>query len=292
MFGTPIAGAIFGVEVLFMGNLLYSVLLPSFISGMISFQISSLMGIQYHYFEMAFTKLFDPTFFLIVILAGVFFGIVSVIFIETLKYSEKVANKINLWAPYKGIIGGALLILITLIFSKTYLGLGLETIDQALLNGTIIWYAFLIKIIATAVTLAFGGSGGVITPIFFIGSTAGVAFAKIFNLDPTIFAAFGLVSVLAGAANTPLAACILAVELFGSAIAPYATIACILSFLMTGYRSVFPSQILSFAKSQNIVTKNGDEVEDVKVSYDYKTKKMMASSRVYAKKLLKKKNKH
>tara|TARA_A100001015_G_scaffold320012_1_gene444878 strand:- start:476 stop:1849 length:1374 start_codon:yes stop_codon:yes gene_type:complete len=287
VFGTPIAGAIFGVEVLFMGNLLYSVLLPSFISGMISYQISTLMGINYHYFFMSFDKLFDPGFFLIIILAGIFFGLTSVIFIETLKHTEKLANKLKIWAPYKGVIGGLLLIGITLIFSRDFLGLGLNSIDTALTTGDIIWYAFIIKIIATAVTLAFGGSGGVITPIFFIGSTAGVAFASLFNLNPVIFAGFGLVSVLAGAANTPLAACILAVELFGPEVAPYATIACILSFLMTGYRSVFPSQILSFSKSSNILAKKGEEVEDIKISYKYKTKKMIVSSRNVAKKVFK-----
>lgn len=285
VFGTPIAGAIFGVEVLFMGNLLYSVLLPSIISGMISYQISTAMGIKYDYFFKELSENFNPEFFSIVLLSGIFFGLVSILFIETIKFSEKFESSIKVWQPLKGLIGGLLLILITITFSKDYLGLGLHTIDSALLHGNIIWYAFIIKIIATAITLSFGGSGGVITPIFFVGSTAGIAFANVFNLDPTIFASFGLISVLAGAANTPLAACILGVELFGPQIAPYATIACVLSFLMTGYRSIFPSQILSFSKSPNILAKKGEEVEYLKLTYKYKTKKILVSSLKYTKKI-------
>ena len=287
VFGTPIAGAIFGVEVLFMGNILYSVLLPSFISGMVSFQVSALLGIEYHYFNLPVDIQFDPKFFMIIIIAGIFFGLVSFVFIETLKQTEKIAEKIKIWAPLKGLIGGGLLILLALVFSTDYLGLGIPTINKALNGENIIIYAFIIKMIATAITLGFGGSGGVLTPIFFIGATSGIAFASIAGLNPAQFAAFGVVGVLAGAANTPLAACILAVELFGPTLAPYATITCIISFLMTGYRSIFPSQVLSSQKSQSLIVTTGDEVEDGKTRYEYKTKKIMASSRYYAKKVLK-----
>ena len=212
-----------------------------------------------------------------------FFGLVSFVFIETLKQTEKLADKIKIWAPLKGLIGGGLLILLALVFSTDYLGLGIPTINKALNGENIIIYAFIIKMIATAITLGFGGSGGVLTPIFFIGATSGIAFASIAGLNQAQFAAFGVVGVLAGAANTPLAACILAVELFGPTLAPYATITCIISFLMTGYRSIFPSQVLSSQKSQSLIVTTGDEVEDGKTRYEYKTKKIMASSRYYKK---------
>ncbi len=99
------------------------------------------------------------------------------------------------------------------------------------------------KIIFTSITLNFGGSGGIVTPIFFIGAAAGSLFATLFALDLATFSAIGLVSLLAGAANTPISASIMAVELFGPKLAPYATVACIISYLMTGHRSVYPSQI-------------------------------------------------
>lgn len=105
---------------------------------------------------------------------------------------------------------------------KNYLGLGLETIESTLGGGDIIWYAFIMKIIFTSITLNFGGSGGIVTPIFFIGATSGALFARIFSMDIATVSSIGFVSLLAGAANTPIAASIMAVKLFGPKIAPYA----------------------------------------------------------------------
>jgi len=102
-----------------------------------------------------------------------------------------------------------------------------------------------------------------------------------------MFAAFGFVSVLAGAANTPLAACVLAIELFGATIAPYATIACVISFFMSGYRSIFPSQVLSSDKTASIVMRQGEEVEGFTTHYNYKTRRLMARGRMSAKRLIK-----
>ncbi len=79
-----------------------------------------------------------------------------------------------------------------------------------------------------SITLNFGGSGGIVTPIFFIGATSGTLLAKLFNLDISTFSAIGLVSLLAGAANTPISASIMAIELFGTELAPYASIACVI----------------------------------------------------------------
>ena len=184
-------------------------------------------------------------------------------------------------------MGGIVFVLIVYATSDIYLGLGLNVIESVLQGNSIIWYAFILKIILTSLTLAVGGSGGVLTPIFFIGATAGVAFANMFGLDTAIFAAIGLVAVLGGAANTPLAACVLAIELFGPALAPYATVACVISFFMTGYRSIFPSQVLSGVKAQGILIKKGDEVETFEPHYDYQTRRVMVSGKVMAKRVLK-----
>lgn len=263
VFGTPIAGAIFGVEVLFVGAILYDVLLPSFIAGITSYYISSILGIKYFYHPMKFMPVFSEFFFLKVVLAGMFFGLCSVALIEILKRSGELSKKIRVWEPLKGIIGGTFLVLLTFVFSKQYLGLGLDTIQSCLDGTKTVWYAFLLKTVFTSVTLSFGGSGGIVTPIFFIGSSAGTLFASFFGLDTATFAAIGLVSVLAGAANTPIAASIMAMELFGTAIAPYATVACVVSFLITGHRSVYPSQILAIRKSDSIHVETGREIQDV-----------------------------
>lgn len=275
VFGTPIAGAIFGVEVLVIGSILYDVLLPSFIAGMTAFQISSMLGIKYFYHPLNPLPEFYGIFFLNIILAGIFFGICSFLFIEVLKLFKMLSEKINIWAPLKGIIGGSILIVLAFIFSDQFLGLGLNTIEDSLQGINIIWYAFIIKIIFTSITLNFGGSGGIITPIFFIGATAGTFFARIFNLDISTFAAIGMVSLLAGAANTPIAASIMFVELFGSNFAPYAAIACIISFVMTGHRSVYPSQMMGIRKSILINVDLGKEMNNLNVQHRPENEKIL-----------------
>ncbi len=263
VFGTPIAGAIFGVEVLFVGSLLYDVLLPSFIAGIISYHISSSLGITYFYHPLNFTPVFSDIFFVKVVIAGIFFGLCSGFLIEMLKLGHYLSLKLKVWKPLKGIIGGLAIVGLTLLFSTRYLGLGLETIQSVLSGAKVIWYDFILKTIFTSITLGFGGSGGIVTPIFFIGSTAGALFATVWGLDIATFSAIGLVSLLAGAANTPIAASIMAVELFGPQVAPYATIACVISFLMTGHRSVYPSQVLAVRKSTSIQVETGKEIENL-----------------------------
>jgi len=262
VFGTPLAGAIFGVEVLFIGSLLYDVLLPAFIAGIVSYQMSASLGITYFHAPLQFVPVFSVFFLAKVILAGIFFGLISLFLIEFHNLTERASGRLRIWAPFKGIIGGAILVLLTLIFSTQYLGLGLDT-TQAILQGqNSVWYAFIVKIVFTTVTLDFGGSGGIITPIFFIGSSAGCLFSQIFGLNSETFAAIGLVSVLAGATNTPIAASIMSVELFGPAIAPYAAIACVVSYIMSGHRSIYPSQVIATQKSRTIHVLIGQEVKN------------------------------
>ncbi len=261
VFGTPIAGAIFGIEVLFIGSILYEVLFPSFIAGITAYEISSLLGITYFNHTINFIPVFSESFFLKVIIAGIFFGICSFLMVETMNVGKKLVNKIKIWDPWKGIIGGVILIPLTFAVSSKYLGLGLDTIQTSLEGGKVVWYAFLMKMLFTSVTLNFGGSGGIVTPLFFIGATSGALFAQITGLHVATFAAIGLVAVVAGAANTPIAASIMALELFGPKIGPYAAVACVISFLMTGHRSVYPSQVLSIKKSPSLNVTLGKEME-------------------------------
>ncbi len=118
----------------------------------------------------------------------------------------------------------------------------------------------MLKIVFTSITLGMEGSGGIITPIFFVGATAGSAFGSLLGLDPATFAALGMVALVAGAANTPIAASILTVELFGPAVAPYAAIAAVVSFLISGHRSVYPSQVLAMVKSPSLEVEQGCEI--------------------------------
>jgi chloride channel protein, CIC family len=123
--------------------------------------------------------------------------------------------------------------------------------------------ASLMKAVTTAITLGCGGSGGVVTPIFFIGTAAGNLFAYLFH-EPLVatFSAIGMVALLAGAANTPIAASVMAMELFGAGIAPHAAVACMVSFLIVGYRSIYPSQILGVQKSTSLNVETGKPISE------------------------------
>ncbi|HUK99262.1 MAG TPA: chloride channel protein [Nitrospirota bacterium] len=285
IFGTPIAGALFGVEVLFVGTMLYDVLLPSFIAGIVGYQVSSALGITYFYGSINGIPSFSSFFFLKICFAGIFFGICSLILIETLRIFDRMSHSINVWGPIKGLIGGTALVILTFAFSTRYLGLGIATIQSVLAGNSVPAGAFLLKILFTAITLGFGGSGGIITPIFFIGATAGCAFGDVLGYDTQLFSAIGLVSLLAGAANTPISASIMAIELFGPEIAPYAAIACMISFLMTGHRSVYPSQVLSLTKSSSLIVTEGCEMRDIgSVEFQSRPKSVMGFiNKIYCK---------
>ena len=262
VFGTPVAGALFGVEVLAIGQLQYAVLFPSFVAGIVGYQVSSALGTTYFHHPINFVPSFSELFFFKVVLGGVAFGLISFAFIEILKLTESLSERLRWWAPLKGLLGGVLL-LTTLALGDQYLGLGLSTIEGTL-NGTqqAAPYDPLVKILATAITLSFGGSGGVVTPIFFVGATSGSFLGSYFGLDPATGAALGMVALLAGCANTPISASVMAIELFGSALSPYAAVTCVVSFLIVGHRSVYPSQILAIAKSSSLRPDVGKTVED------------------------------
>lgn len=264
VFGTPIAGAIFGIEVLYVGNLMYELLFPSLVAGIVSYEIASSLGITYMYKHIIPLPQLSTELFLIALLGGIFFGLVGLLFIEVFRSIEKISNMIKVWRPFKGIIGGIILVVLTILVGTEHLGLGVKEIARAIKGEEIGWFTPLWKILATSITLGFEGSGGVVTPIFFVGSTSGNVFARLLGLDRSLFSAIGMMALLAGMANTPLSASIMAVELFGSQIAPLAVTASIVSFLITGHRSIYPSQILAISKTsafKNIP--KGAEIKEV-----------------------------
>jgi len=276
VFGTPIAGAIFGVEVLIIGVILYDVLLPSIIAGFAAFTTAQLLGIEYTYYDLHFYQsiTLDLSLILKVILAGLFFGMVSYVTVRSVSGVAKLIKKIPLHPLLIAFLGGVLLIILTLIFGKQYLGLGMGTIKEVLgpfplMADNVPWYAFLAKTLFTSITLGVGGSGGIITPLFYIGATSGHIFGQLVGGDYVVmFAALGFVSVLAGATNAPIAAVIMATELFGIDIAHYAALSVVISFLITGHRSVYSSQILAMKKSAMLNVKVGEDIEQTDIELD------------------------
>lgn len=254
VFGTPLGGAIFGVEVLFGGALLYDVLFPSLVAGFAAYRVSQSFGV--HYLRPAVSGTISnggEPLFVKALLLGVLFGLLALAFIEALEASERLfeglVNRFSLPAAVRPMLGGLVLVALASVAGTQYLGMGVETVEATLAGGAVVAFAFLWKLLFTAVTLGSGWSGGVILPIFFIGSTAGSVVAPLLGIDPSVGAAMGMIAVLAGATNTPIASSVIGVELFGRELGLYVAAACLASFLIAGHRSVYPSQVLVMRKT-------------------------------------------
>lgn len=264
VFGTPVAGALFGIEVLVLGRMMYDVLFPSFVAGIIGFHVASLMGVEYSQHAASLAPMLSGGKFLEIILLGMWCGLIALFLIEIMKFTHKTFDRLPFHYAVRALLGGMLLILIGKFISPSYLGLGLDSIDAGLKGDVMPTGAVFWKSIATSITLGCGGSGGIVTPIFYIGTAAGNLFARIFH-EPNlaVYSAIGMTSLLAGAANTPIAASVMAIELFGPGIAPHAALACMVSYLIVGYRSVYPSQVLGIQKSASHKMATGMPIGEV-----------------------------
>lgn len=264
VFGTPIAGALFGIEVLVLGQMFYEVLFPSFVAGIVGYHVATNLGVQFSRVPVCIPPQMTGWSMAEIILLGVWCGLIALFFIEAMKLSHRSFGRFFKSKLLKALAGGVLLVLIATFASPRYLGLGLATLDEGWRGELLPAGAFFWKSIATSITLGCGGSGGVVTPIFFIGTAAGNLFAHLF--DPRYLAAFsaiGMVALLAGAANTPIAASVMAIELFGPTLAPHAAVACMVSFLIVGYRSIYPSQLLGIQKSASLQVTTGMPVGEL-----------------------------
>eukprot|EP01047_Picozoa_sp_COSAG01_P012543 COSAG01_NODE_568_length_15370_cov_26.058018_2_plen_463_part_00 len=289
VFGTPIAGAIFGVEVLFVGRLLYGFLLPSLIAGLASFQVCHYLGLHNEFVTALNVPVLTPLLGAKVLLAALLFGLGSLLFIELMRWMHVLSKRYDHLAYTKCFIGGLLLLCCFLSFTKVPLwGLGTATIIGALNGSVFTMKLAALKAFVTGITLSFGGSGGILTPILFVGSTFGSALGHLLNVDIAFFAALGLVSFLAGMANTPIAACLLAIELFGTAFTPFAALCCIISFIVSGSRSVYPAQIMAFQKSDISVGTVGEDVSNQHPHINYKHLRMISKSKRIVKNIKKK----
>jgi H+/Cl- antiporter ClcA len=166
--------------------------------------------------------------------------------------------------------GGLLLALLILVIPTDYLGLSLPLMDRALAGEPMPYLGFLWKSLLVAITIGSGFYGGIVTPQFVIGAVAGSAFAHMLGMDTVLGAAVGLSSVVAAASNTPIAAVLMGVELFGGSVGTlYIAVAAIAAYLMIGHRSIYPEQRLAYAKSSwmRIQPEMSVETEKAKLAY-------------------------
>jgi H+/Cl- antiporter ClcA len=263
VFGTPVSGALFGIEVLYLGRLDYSVIFPALVAGIVA-HLACGVAPPFPTLHAALADSGQVRAILTAIVAGVLFGLVAWALIETLRWTERLLRPAERHPYWLAAGGGMALIAVYASAGPAYSGLGTETI-AAVLEGTshLPASAFLVKIVATAITLESGGSGGIITPIFFVGATSGAALAPLFGVPSALLGAIGVIALLGAAANTPIAAAVMAMEILPGSDGVYAALATASAFLMVGHRSVYASQKLGLAKSAGLDVELGGPVGEI-----------------------------
>ncbi len=242
VFGTPLAGAVFALEVLAIGRLRHAALLPCLLAAVLADRVTLLWGATHaHYAVAPFTTL-SLRALAALLLAGALFGLAARLFARSSRaLSGWLARRVA-WAPLRPLLGGCTIAALAWATdAERYLGLGLPVIAQAFEQPLPAW-DFAAKLVFTAASIGSGFKGGEVTPLFFVGATLGNALAPLLQLPLDLLAAVGLVAVFAGAANTPLACTLMAVELFGGALGLPAAIACATSYLCSGPVGIYRAQ--------------------------------------------------
>lgn len=273
VFGTPIAGAIYGIEMLAIGRVRHDFLFPGIVAGVTAVEVSRALGVPYPRYAVDFSSQLTEWLFLKTVLIGILCGAIAWIFVELLRQTRKLFARLrqhlDLWPPLLPMLGGLVIALLALAIPHQYLGLSLPLMESALRGDATPWLGFLWKALLVAITLGSGFYGGIVTPQFVIGAVAGGAFAPLLGLPPALGAAVGLVAVVAAASNTPLAAIFMGVELFGADATLHVAGACVAAYLIIGHRSVYPEQQIAFSKSSWIFAHADLPVGQEKVRLSY-----------------------
>ncbi|MFN8440422.1 MAG: chloride channel protein [Caldilineaceae bacterium] len=251
VFGVPAAGFVFGMEVQSMGRIRYEGIIPCLAAAFIGDLVTRAWGTPHaHYPQLPETAM-DLLLLSKVALAGIAFGLTSMLFVELTHAIKQIMIRITTWKPLYPVIGGVMVIGLTwLVGTRDYLGLSLPLITASVTGENVLPWAFAIKLLFTAVTLGTGYLGGEVTPLFVIGATLGSALAGLFGLPPALLASIGMVAVFAGASNTPLACAIMGIELFGGGAAPYLFAGCVVAYLASGHRGIYVTQQVVHPKTK------------------------------------------
>lgn len=264
VFGTPIAGAVFALEVLSVGRIQYEALFFCLLSAIAADWTCHAWGIGHTHYHIDFSSsiasaghYFDFNFVLLskVVLASIVFGLGGLLFSEMSHGLHGFFKKLCPYAPWRPAIGGVLVIGLTyLLGTREYLGLGVSSPHQndvtilSLFHDPIHYWSWWWKIVFTALTLSTGFKGGEVTPLFFIGAGLGNALSGVLNAPTDLFAALGFVAIFSGASNTPLACTIMGIELFGATHSVYIAVACFLAYAFSGHSGIYLSQRVAVPK--------------------------------------------
>lgn len=288
VFGTPITGAIFALEVLAIGRIKYDALLPCFIASLLADFTCTAYGIHHTHYSIAFSGVventhrwlpflsFDYVLLMKAVVAGVVFGLAGFLFAEASHFIKDISSRYiqNKWLI--PVIGGVAVIVITYaVGTFDYLGLGVTnpnngvSIVSAFSEGGVTTWSWLWKLVLTAITLGTGFKGGEVTPLFFIGATLGNVLATLGGAPVDLFAGLGFIAVFAGATNTPLACTLMGVELFGSNNIIYYAVACFTAYYFSGHSGIYGSQRMAVTKFHG-AHDGEDTIKDIKARGSHK----------------------
>ena len=267
VFGTPLTGAVFALEVLAIGKIQYQALLPSLMAAIIGDLTVNAWQIHHtHYHINAFASKntgylenllhFDLLLLGKIVLSSIAFGLASLTFAMLVRQIKNICFKVFKFKWMIPVFGGLIIIVITLLLGKPdYLGLGVNaqypgavTIQSAFYQGGAGFWSWFWKTIYTTITLGTGFKGGEVTPLFYIGATLGNTLANILNAPISLFAALGFIAVFSGATNTPLACTFMGVELFGGEYALLFAVACFTAYLFSGNYGIYSAQRIAMPK--------------------------------------------
>jgi len=252
VFGTPLAGTIFGLEVAVIGVMGYEALIPCLTSAFVGNYMTEALGIHHTAYKILEVPELGYITVLKVVVSALLFGLMSKLFSELTHNLKEVFSKRFQNAMIKSMVGGIIVIILTYIVgTRDYLGLSIPLIKDSF-TTTVSPFASFGKLIFTSITLGTGFQGGEVTPLFVIGSTLGNTLGGILNIEPSFLAALGLIGVFAGATNAPVASFILGMELFGFQGSQYMLITCALSYLFSGHSGIYLSQKIGKSKSRFI----------------------------------------
>jgi H+/Cl- antiporter ClcA len=241
VFGTPLAGAIFALEVLAIGQWRLRAFLPCLVAAMLADRVGIAWGVHHTHYPLTAMAPVTLHTVIAVCAAGAAFGLVAMVFARSAHALGRAVKARIRYAPLRPMLGGlAVAVAVWLLDAWRYIGLGIPVIVDAFEQPA--GWDFLGKLAFTVVSLGTGFKGGEVTPLFFIGATFGNAIAPFLDLPFPMLAGLGFVAVFAGAANTPVAGTLMAMELFGPAIVPFAALACFASYLCSGQAGIYAAQ--------------------------------------------------
>jgi len=263
VFGTPLAGGIFALEVLVLGRLRLDAIIPSFMAAVFANYFCEIWNVSHTHYHINTVAEMTPINLLWCLLAGIIFGLVAMLFSKSTHFWSNLFGKYIKYPPLRPVIGGTILAIAIYFMGTTkYIGLGIPTIVEAFdvnLNS----YDFLLKLLFTSFTLGAGFKGGEVTPLFFIGAALGNVLIWFIPLPMALLAGMGFVAVFAGATNTPIACTIMGIELFGIESGVFIALACSTAYLFSGHSGVYASQIIGSPKHKLFKGEKGLSLSEI-----------------------------